>query len=217
MAGGSMTAFTRFGLNFNANVLAEACQETIEEFLEDYLAEYERQNGLDPRTIPPFKDYTNVNEFRNWAGNETPVCVIVSPGLNGKPMKKGDMYVGEFVLGVAAIVQSRNREATNKLSRAYGAILRQLLVQQAGMQGLASGTTWEDEKYNDVPESEDRAQASAQVLFTVEVPGIMDWRKGIVAPSEDPYELDPEAPLAKEVNVEVNDENIHVDEEEVGP
>lgn len=212
-----MTEFTRFGLNLNANDLADACQLTIEEFIEDYLAEYERQNGLAPETIPKFKTYSQVNEFRNWAGNETPVCVIVSPGLNGKPAKKGDMYVGEFVLGVAAIVQANNREATNKLSRAYGAILRQLLVQQPGMQGLASGNTWEDEKYNDVPESEDRAQASAQVLFTVEVPGIMDWRKGIMAPSENPYELDSEAPLAKEVNIEANEEIIHADEEEVGP
>lgn len=213
-----MTNFSRFGLNFNANDLADACQLTIEEFLEDYLAEYERQNGLDPKTIPPFKTYSQVNEFRNWASDETPVCVIVSPGMNGKASKKGDgTYTGQFVLGVAAIVQSRNRDATNKLSRAYGAILRQLLVQQPGMQDLASGNTWEDEKYNDVPESEDRAQASSQVLFTVEIPGIVDSRKGIIAPSENPYELDPEAPLAKEVNIEANEEIIHADEEEVGP
>jgi hypothetical protein len=213
-----VTEFTRFGLNFNANMLADACQATIEEFIEDYLAEYERQNGLAVKTIPVFKTYTQVNEFRDWAGNETPVCVIVSPGLNGKAAKKGDgTYTGQFVLGVAAIVQANNRDATNKLSRAYGAVLRQLLLQQRGMQGVASGNTWEDEKYNDVPESEDRAQASAQVLFTVEVPGIVDASRGILAPSENPYELDPEAPLAKEVNIDVNEEHIHVDEEEVGP
>lgn len=211
-----MTDFTRFGLNFNANMLADAAQLTIEEFIEDYLAEAERQNGLDLQTIPVFKTYTQVNEFRNWAGDETPVCVIVSPGMNGKPVKKGaGEYTGEFVLGVASIVQANNRQATNKLSRIYGAVVRQLLLQQPGMQGIASGITWEDEKYNDVPESEDRAQASSQVLFTVEVPGVVDSRKGIMAPSEDPYGLDPEAPTATKVTVEINDEKV--EEEEVGP
>lgn len=204
---------TLFGFNFDANMLADAAQKTIELFIEDYLAEYERQHELKPETIPPFKTYTQVNEFRNWAGDETPVCVIVSPGMNGRPAKKGDgTYVGEFVLGVAAIVQAQERIQTNKLSRVYGAVLRQLLIQQAGLQGVASGIDWEDEKYNDVPESEDRAQASAQVLFTVEVPGIVDASKGIIAPSEDPYETGSEAPLSEKVNVTINEEK-----QEVGP
>jgi hypothetical protein len=208
-----MTEFNKFGFSIDANQLAQAVQKTIEDFIEDYLAEAERQRDLDPKTIPVFKTYSQVNEFRNWADDETPVCVIVSPGLNGKPLRKGrGEYMGNFTLGVAAIVQANQRENTNKLSRVYGAVIRQLLLQQAGMGGLVTGITWEDEKYNDVPESEDRAQASAQVLFTVEVPGIVDSSKGIIAPSEDPYGTGSEDPTATEVNVGVNDEQI-----EVGP
>jgi hypothetical protein len=207
-----MTDFTKFGFSIDANQIADAVQSTIEEFIKDYLAEAERQRELAPQTIPIFKTYSQVNEFRNWADDETPVCVIVSPGMSGKPLRKGrGEYMGNFTLGVAAIVQANQRENTNKLSRVYGAVLRQLLVQQAGMGGLVTGIDWEDEKYNDVPESEDRSQASAQVLFTVEVPGIVDASKGILAPSEEPYELDPEEPTATDVNVDIEEKA------EVGP
>lgn len=208
---------TMFGDLIESTDVQNAAEETIAKFLKDYVAEYERQREIAAGTIDLIETYTQVNEFRDWAGNETPVCVIVSPELP-EVHKKGDTYIGLFPLGIGLIVQANNRANTNRMARAYGAIIRQLLVQQAGLGGLASGLTFESEKYNDVPEGEDRAQASAQAIFTVEVPGIVDSRKGIVVPSEDPYgeELeDPdelsEAPLSDSASVEIKKED------EVGP
>lgn len=201
-----------FGENKTRKDLQNAVQQTIERWLEDYLAEYERRHKLDPQTIPVFKEYSQVNEFRNWADDETPVCVIVSPGLHEPPAMKGDgHYDGKFDLGVACIVQANVREKTNDLASIYGPIIRQLLLQQRGLGGFSSGLTYEDEKYDDVPESEDRAQAVAQVIFTVDVPGIVNYKKGIIDPSDDPYGIDAEEHAAESASVTI--EKV----EEVGP
>jgi hypothetical protein len=90
-------------------------------------------------------------------------------------------------------------------------VIRQMLVQQKGLGGFASGLTYEDEKYDDVPESEDRAQASAQVIFTVDVPGIVNFKKGIIEPSADPYGTDGEEHAAESAGVTITKV------EEVGP
>lgn len=203
---------TLFGRLIESTDVQQAAEETIKKWIETYLAEYERQRGLAPETIDVIETYTQVNEFRDWAGQETPVCVIVSPEIPVAKKHGDGVYTGEFTLGIGLIVQASTRDSTNRMGRAYGAIIRQLLLQQAGLGGLASGITFENEKYNDVPEGEDRAQASAQVIFTVEVPGIVDSRKGIIEPTDDPYGSGSEAPEAQEVSVTINDEEI-----EVGP
>lgn len=214
-----MTDFTKFGFSIGRGEVLNDVQATIEAFIKDYLAEAERQHGKEPRWLPNFKTYTQVNEFRNWAQDETPVCVIVSPGLAAPPEKKGDgWYMAKFDLGIAIIVQANNRENTNALADMYGPIIRQLMLQQAGYGGLISGIDFEDEKSNDVPETEDRAQAAVQVIFTVEVPGVVNGRLGMTEPSTDPYGdglEDPgeesEAPLIETSSVAVEKKD------EVGP
>lgn len=202
---------TLFGHSFGPDHLQNAVEETIKAFLEDYLAEAERQRGLEPETLPVFKTYSQVNEFRNWADDETPVCVIVSPGIPRFKRKGRGEYFAEFDLGVACIVQANNREKTNALSRVYGPVIRQLMVQQAGLGGVASAVDLIEEKYDDVPESEDRSQAVAQIIFTVEVPDVVDASKGIMQPSESPYETSSEAPTAVSAEVEIEKKD------EVGP
>lgn len=206
-----MPAPTLFGRNFGSKELQDAVQKTIEDFLEDYLSEYERQNELEPETIPLFKTYEQVNEFRNWADDETPVCVIVSPGVPQFKHKGNGEYWGVFDLGVACIVHANVRENTNKLARIYGPVVRQLLLQQAGLGGVAHSVELETEKFDDVPEREDRAQAVAQIIFTVEVPDVVNSRKGILSPTENPYGGSSEAPTALESSVEIEKK------EEVGP
>lgn len=202
-----MTNFSKFGFSISRKQVCDDVQKTVEAWIKEYLAEYERQQGLKPRTLPVFKDYTQVNEFRNWAQDETPVCVVVSPGLSDKPQKKGDgWYSGKFDIGIAAIVQANNRINTNKLANHYGPVIRQLMLQQSGFGGLINGIDFEDERYNDVPETEDRAQASVQVIFSVEVPGMVNDRLGVIEPSDDPYgdgledpDEQSESPTIKEV------------------
>ncbi len=208
-----MTEFSKFGFSVSRKQVLDDIEETIKTWMKEYLAEAERQAGLDPRTLPEIKTFTQVNEFRNWAQDETPVCVLVSPGLSDKPKKKGDgWYMASFDVGVAIIVQANNRENTNNLADIYGPILRQLILQQAGYGGLISGIDFEDERYNDVPETEDRAQASVQVIFSVEVPGMVNDKLGVTEPSDDPYGdglEDPgeqsEAPLAESASVAVEE------------
>lgn len=214
-----MTDFTKFGFSIGRGKVLDDIEATIRAFIKDYLAEAERQNGRKPRSLKVFKTYTKVNEFRNWADNQTPVCVLVSPGLAEKPKKKaGGVYMGKFDVGVACIVQANKREKTNELADIYGPAVRQLLLQQIGYSGLITGIDFEDEKTNDVPETEDKAQAVSQVIFSVEVPGIVTSGLGIAEPSKDPYGdglKDPdeasEAPKAKTASAEVNKKD------EVGP
>jgi hypothetical protein len=132
--------------------------------------------------------------------------------LAAAKQKGGGEYTGIFDLGVAAIVGANNRENTDKLADLYGPILRQLLLQHADLGGVATGIDYADEKYNDVPDGQDSPLSSAQVIFTVEVPGIVNGRKGIITPSDDPYEDDGEVPLAEKVGVTINKER-----QEVGP
>lgn len=201
-----------YGPSFGRHHLRKAVEETIRKWMPDHLAEAERENGLKPRTLLNFKTFEHVNEFRNWADDETPVCVIVSPGLSETKQKGGGEYTGVFDLGIAAIVGANNRENTDKLADLYGPVIRQLILQHADLGGVATGVDYVDEKYNDVPDGQDSPLSSAQVIFTVEVPGIVNGRKGIMAPSEDPYGDSGEAPLAEEVSVTINEER-----QEVGP
>jgi hypothetical protein len=173
------------------------------------LAEAERERGLKPRTLPIIKNYTTVNEFRNWAAEDTPVVVIVSPGLAEEPAMKGDgTYRAKFHLGVAVIVEANNRDNTRKLARIYGPVVRQLMLQQQGLGGISSAVEYEDERYDEPPEREDHAVMAVQVTFRVEVHNVVNKRLGIAEPSADPYGLGTEFdnPVEANITIEKKDE-----------
>lgn len=180
---------------------------TLDTWLPTYLRELELQYGRPLNQIKPPRSYTTRNRFTSFPEEQMPICVVVSPGLRGRPLMTGDgNFRAPFRIGAGVIVSATDQPTTNDLAKLYGAAIRSIMIQQGGMMGLASQTTWEDESYDDVPIPDaDRTIMSVQVVATVEVEAVVNRWAG----PTDPFAPDPEGqpgsewPTANTVIIEI--------------
>lgn len=179
---------TIFGSIFTAALLEDAAIEHLKAWMPTYLAEMERQNGLDPESLPMIRSYTTLNEFDAWEEEQTPAIVVVSPGTIGEPLKEGGgLYRANWALGIGCIVSARDRVSTNRVAKLYGGAIRAAIMQHESMGGVAEGAEWSSERYDDVPSEASRTLAAAQLLFEVEVRSVLDGSAGPAEPLDDPY------------------------------
>lgn len=184
-----------------------AVAETMRAYIETYLAEVERQEGLDPRSLPVPSEgaYLTRDDDRLERESEDsgPTVIIMTPGTAATPAVDGD---GEFrarwAVNVAVIAEARDEESTSDLAGYYAGVVRALLVQQGSLMGFAGGTTWKGERYGALPADASESIATAINVFEVEVSGVVTRGAGPRDPLEEPYE-DTDWPVAKHVEAEL--------------
>ncbi len=171
--------------------IANAAKQLLRSWLPAYIAEIERQNDLEPESLPMPRSYSTRTEVTKWGEDQTPAVVIVCPGLSGPPKRDGQgIWSTPWGLAVAVITSGKAQESVIANSSFYGAALRACLLQRGPLPGVDGRLFWLDEAYTDIPEGDSRSLAAARVEFECLIPAAVNDMAGpapTVAPPEDPY------------------------------
>ena len=168
-----------------AGDLERATLETLEAWWPVYSRELTLQSppAPDPDNIPDDalpqpKAWLTVDQLDREAADALPCIVCVSPGLSGRtpPKQEGDgSFRVNFSIGIGVFVGANDRKDTLRLVRLYTAIARTIMLQKQSLGGFAAGTTWIDESYDDnFPFTDDQTISAGQVVFEVEVDGVVN-------------------------------------------
>lgn len=198
-----------YGDIFDKTALEAAATSTLQTWLPSYLGEVERKRGLTPGWMARPRTWTTRNDFDKWPEETLPCMLLVSPGLAAEPLKDGNgRYRSVWFLGIAVIVQARNKNDVELMCGLYTAAIRAAVVQHPSLGGVAEGVDWVNERYDDLPSTKGRTLAAGQVIFEVEVADVVSAHDGPAAPDPDPETppaLSPEYPIVQQAIVNIKE------------
>lgn len=187
--------------------IAAAVKETLSDWLPAYIAEIERQNELEPESLPMPRSYSTRTQVTKWGEDQTPAVVIVSPGLSGPPERDGSgIWRAPWGVAVAVIAGGNSQETVIENSSYYGAAVRACLLQRQPLPGVDGRVRWLDEDYTDIPESDSRSLAAARIELECLIPTAVDDMAGPspdTEPPEDPYTEPADWPAAEETHLTI--------------
>lgn len=191
----------------SASQIEDAVKSTLQTWFPTYLREVEKQMGLPANTLVTPENYTNRNSFQGEAGEELPKIVVITPGIIGPPIKKGNgSYTATWRVGVGIATGAPDEETTNTWVKAYAAAARGLLLQET-LELEPTGAVdvvWTDEAFDDVPiASLIRLVKAASLYFSITVPNMVTRKAGPLVPDESDYDYE-------------KFEHVYVDLENVG-
>jgi hypothetical protein len=169
--------------------------ETLEAWFKTYSREVELQQSIDEDSLPLPRSFITAERLDRESADQLPAIVVVSPGLSGKtPKQEGDgTFRCFFHIAIGVFVSSNSRANTKRLVRLYTAIARTIILQKQSLGGYADGTTWLDESYDDnFGFTDEQTMGAGQVVFEVEVAGVVNRRGGPAVPFEPPPLPDPD-------------------------
>lgn len=180
---------TVFGSLVSGDEIEEAVVATLQAWVPTYLRELERHFDLDPGALPAPRSYSTVSDRdpARWPEDQIPAVVVMSPGLAGDPVRRGDgSYRLAWSVAIGVVVSASSQAATRKLARRYAAAVRLIVVQHPALGGIAAGVDFTDESYDDLARDRERSLAAGAVTFTVHVDGAADDSTAPAAPDPDP-------------------------------
>lgn len=182
-----MAISSQFRTIYSADILEAEVVALLQLWFPTYLREMERQHDLQPNSIKTPITYTTRRIFDALPGEELPKCVVVSPGLAGKPEKRGGgSYDCLWRLGVGVAFSWVTEEEANTLVKNYAAASRAIMLQQ-----LPHIITWEDESYDDLPITDKLVQyKAASNFFTILVQNVVSKTGGPTEPDLLPDDYD---------------------------
>lgn len=197
-----------FGEITTGTEIKNAVIETLQTWLPTYLQEVEHQLDRPRGDIVAPKVYKKTNTFDTIDVVNIPVCLVVCPGLAGRPAHEGDGYYrAPFTLGIACIVSARDEESTKEVADIYGAAVRACMLQKRlSVTGLDSDVDWIEESYDDIPEQDSRTLGAAQVIFTVTVYDVVSRIGGPLAPADPVKQPGSEWPFVGDVVIDSVDQ-----------
>lgn len=202
-----------FGPIFMAAALEQAVIDTIKKWVDLYIKEVQLQYAISGN-IPVPKSYTTRRTFDKFPEDQLPTCIVVSPGLANEPREEGDgNFKAEWEFHVGCVVSTSQQNQTNLVAKIMGAAIRAALLQHASLGGIASGMTWLDESYDDLPDDDvSRSLGASTLSFRVEVDDVVNWKRGpdgVFIPDPD-ADTDPgdDWPVAQTVDVEIEKEAL---------
>ena len=154
--------------------------DTLHLWLPIYVKEMEYQMGRQVGDLPEPRAYVTKRSFTKFFEDQLPTIIVVSTGLDKDPLKEGDgNYRGIWRLHAGIVVATSDMSETNKVAKMYGAAIRGVVTQHGSLGGIASGMTWYDEGYDDLPDDDTtRFLGAATLSFRVEVDEIVNWQRG---------------------------------------
>jgi hypothetical protein len=198
-----------FGPLFSADELEEPIRNTLSNWFATYKKEFELQHGMTVGSLPEIRAFATAAQMDRDNAASLPAIVVVSPGLGGKvPRQEGDgTFTAFFTIGVGIFVSAKDRASTTRILRFYCAIIRTIMLQKQSHGGIASGTTWLDESYDDSFNFTDGQTIQAgKVIFEIGVSGVVSRHGGPAAPTPPDPNTQPgsEWPLYETVSADVD-------------
>lgn len=149
----------------------DSLEATLKEWIPYYAAYVSRKAGK-PGFLPDPKSYVATSDFDHFPEEKCP-AVLLECGEIMNPIADGRReYRATFPLRVGIFVESKNRDATERLAKLYEGAIRQLILHRGSLGHKGWATIWKATKIN--PEVANRSQrtiASAEIHFSTEVRG----------------------------------------------
>jgi hypothetical protein len=173
---------TRFGQIISADVLEDALTTYLKKWIPTYLGEVAESMGLPRNVFPRPKYWTTTPILTNETVGQVryPAVLIVSPGLAGQPVRRGDgSYEATYQAGVCLVVSTKNELGASRTARRYGAAVRTAVMQRPGLEtDYIEGVAWADERFTDFLNAEQETVASATEIFNFTLAGVMNALHG---------------------------------------
>lgn len=155
---------------------------------------------------PKVRSYARSVDIQKLPEQQTPAITVESPGMEGEPSRKGDgSYHAWWRISVDIFVTAKDADSATRLAKSYIAVIRAVLLQEPGLKGFATGLSWMDETYLELPPLSVRSMATASASFIVEVADVVNARElpympgGPAIPTPSGYQV-------QEAIIEVNEE-----------
>lgn len=197
---------SQFGPLVHSGKVEQAVKDTLETWMPTYLREVERQHDRELCSLPSPRSYRLVSESTDpvrWPEDQLPSLVILCPGFAEPPMHQGSgKYRVTYGVSIAAMVSAKDQGATRLLARLYGIAVAAIMLQKPSLNDFACGTSWIDERFDDIPSDTQRSIACALEAFTIEADNIINTSQGPAAQSADCDEESPEWGVVEETIVD---------------
>lgn len=173
-----------------ASDIEEATILQLTNFLPTYIREIEKQKELPIGKIPYPKHYSNRNSFDIVPGESFPKVIVISPGLAGEPIAKGDgQYIAQWRLGVGVGFAATTEKEANMGCKVIGAAVRAIMVHKQSLGGIAQVIRWVDEGYDDLPiPAQNQLYKAATLYFVVDCENVVTKWAGPDQPDQEPYD-----------------------------
>jgi hypothetical protein len=173
-----------FGQVIDGAQVEDTVKAHLQNWLPTYVAQLADDRGLDRGAFPLPKQWLNsTEEDTDWEARNLPAILIISSGIDGRPIREGDgSFRAAWVIGIAVVVTAGgvkggkgSRSNTATLARRYGAAIRWAMMQYTSLGNPnVEDVDWIDESYDDVPSDESSALASAQLVFRIEMRDVLN-------------------------------------------
>jgi hypothetical protein len=177
-----------------------AMEATVRLWSPDYLAEVAEQHGRARGDLAEFRSYVHMVDVSKYSEDQTPTCVIVSPGTSEHPERSKTDYGAWWSVGLGAVVSGQDVQNTYELVGLYIAAMRALVIQHKSLGGFASDTVWMAERYDEIASDDARTIMAGVAQFDVYVEAVTK-ATGPTKPSADATLPPGEWPTAETVTV----------------
>lgn len=173
---------TRFGTIISADVLEDDMTIYLKKWFDTYAAEVAQQRG-DTRGDYPSPRYwttTPILTVDTIAQVRYPAVLIVSPGLTGKPMRRGDgSFEASYQIGVCILASTRTEAGSSRSARRLGAAIHTAVMQHPSMDtSYIESVEWADERFTDFLNADQETVASATEIFNITCKGVFNALRG---------------------------------------
>lgn len=201
---------TLFSPIIHGGVVESAVSSTLQLWFPTYLREIERQHDREQLALPAPRSYQLVSETDDparWPEDQLPAIIVLCPGFAEAPRHSGTgVYDARYTVSVAALVSANTQSATRQLARLYGAAVAAIIVQNSSLGSFASGVSWIDESYDNIPSESARSLACVIESFTVDVSAVLTSSAGPGVVDPDENDVSPEWPDVISAHVTVDQE-----------
>lgn len=203
-----MSADTVLGVAVSRTDVEQAVLGTLRTWTRTYLRRLAVRYDKPETTLAPVAWWRSSGRLVQDAGEPLPTCIVMSPGMVGDPIDRGDgVYVARWDIRVGILVSvGGEQHDVQEVAGIYGLAVRLALMQHGDLGGVAIETVLRGETYDDLEPANEQSLGMVVVRFEVLVDEILDVNAGPPVPDPDDQDLalyePPNPPFTLEVDIQ---------------
>lgn len=175
-------------------------------WIDFWLAARERKKGITPGAIARPRSKVIKRSFSTFPGEEqTPMLMLISDGFDDPTRRTGEGRHDAFLrVGIGAVVMGASEGQPHALAGHYAAALVGIAIGQRKINDLVTLSAWSDYTTDDIDdESQSRSMAAVRLELVYQIVGFAHERSHFADVPPNPYDPQPDDPVALTANVEV--------------